>query len=205
MDPSKARLVEGPVGRQLVGMTLPMLLGIATMMGQAFIDTWFIGQVGDRELAAYGFGFPILMIITSVAIGLGAGTSSVVARAKHLCGLQHVGRRLIGRLSKGYQQRVGIAQAILHEPNIVILDEPTVGLDPIQVREIRDLIRDIGQDRGVILSTHILAEVQSVCNRVQIINEGELVFSDQLDSLHDAQQPEHHIAALRGMPSLADL
>jgi len=81
MDPSKARLVEGPVGRQLVGMTLPMLLGIATMMGQAFIDTWFIGQVGDRELAAYGFGFPILMIITSVAIGLGAGTSSVVARS----------------------------------------------------------------------------------------------------------------------------
>ncbi len=69
------------MGRHLVDMTVPMLLGIATMMGQAFIDTWFIGQVGDRELAAYGFGFPILMIVTSVAIGLGAGTSSVVARA----------------------------------------------------------------------------------------------------------------------------
>jgi putative MATE family efflux protein len=81
MEPNKARLTEGSVGRHLVGMTLPMLIGISTMMGQSFIDTWFIGQVGDRELAAYSFGFPILMIITSVAIGLGAGTSSVVARA----------------------------------------------------------------------------------------------------------------------------
>jgi putative MATE family efflux protein len=81
VDSQKARLTEGSVGRHLVAMTLPMLLGITTMMGQAFIDTWFIGQVGDRELAAYGFGFPILMIVTSVAIGLGAGTSSVVARA----------------------------------------------------------------------------------------------------------------------------
>lgn len=81
MEAQKARLTEGSVGRHLVGMTLPMLIGITTLMGQGFIDTWFIGQVGDRELAAYSFGFPILMIITSVAIGLGAGTSSVVARA----------------------------------------------------------------------------------------------------------------------------
>ena len=81
MANNKARLVEGPVGRHLVDLTLPMLLGISTMMGQGLIDTWFIGQVGDRELAAFGFGFPILMIVTSVAIGLGAGTSSVVARA----------------------------------------------------------------------------------------------------------------------------
>ena len=81
MANNKARLTEGPVGRHLVDLTLPMLLGITTMMGQGLIDTWFIGQVGDRELAAFGFGFPILMIVTSVAIGLGAGTSSVVARA----------------------------------------------------------------------------------------------------------------------------
>lgn len=81
MEPQKARLTQGPVGRHLVDMTLPMLLGIATMMGQSFIDAWFLGRVGDRALAAYSFGFPILMIVTSVAIGLGAGTSSVVARA----------------------------------------------------------------------------------------------------------------------------
>jgi len=81
MQKRRSRLTEGPVGRHLIDMTVPVLFGIATMMAQALIDTWFIGQVGVRELAAYSFGFPILMIVTSVAIGLGAGTSSVVARA----------------------------------------------------------------------------------------------------------------------------
>ena len=81
METRTARLTQGPVGRHLIDMTLPMLLGITTMMAQSFIDTWFLGRVGDRALAAYSFGFPILMIVTSVAIGLGAGTSSVVARA----------------------------------------------------------------------------------------------------------------------------
>lgn len=81
MEPQKARLTQGPVGRHLIDMTLPMLLGITTMMAQSFIDAWFLGRVGDQALAAYSFGFPILMIVTSVAIGLGAGTSSVVARA----------------------------------------------------------------------------------------------------------------------------
>jgi len=81
MQEPKAKLTEGPVGRHLVDMTLPVLLGITTMMGQAFIDAWFLGRVGDLALAAHAFAFPILMIVTSVAIGLGAGTSSVVARA----------------------------------------------------------------------------------------------------------------------------
>ena len=81
MEKRAPKLTEGSVGRHLVNMSLPMLFGITTMMAQAFIDTWFLGKVGDRALAAYSFGFPILMIVTSVAIGLGAGTSSVVARA----------------------------------------------------------------------------------------------------------------------------
>ena len=81
MESGKAKLTEGSVGRHLVNMTVPVLLGITTMMGQVFIDAWFLGRVGDRALAAHAFGFPILMIVTSVAIGLGAGTSSVVARA----------------------------------------------------------------------------------------------------------------------------
>ena len=81
MQKRNAKLTQGSVGRHLVNMALPMLLGITTMMAQAFIDTWFLGKVGDKALAAYSFGFPILMIVTSVAIGLGAGTSSVVARA----------------------------------------------------------------------------------------------------------------------------
>ena len=81
MEPRPAKLTQGPVGRHLIDMTVPMLLGITTLMAQSFIDAYFLGMVGDRALAAYSFGFPILMIVTSVAIGLGAGTSSVVARA----------------------------------------------------------------------------------------------------------------------------
>ena len=106
-----------------------------------------------------------------------------VARAKERCGLDDAGRRLIGTLSKGYQQRVGIAQAILHDPAVVILDEPTVGLDPIQIRDIRGLIRELGERHGIILSTHILPEVQATCTRVQIINQGRLVFAESMDRL----------------------
>jgi len=86
---------------------------------------------------------------------------SAVATAKDRCGLGDVGRRLIGNLSKGFKQRVGIAQAILHSPAVVVLDEPTVGLDPIQIREIRKLIRELGEEHGIILSTHILPASRS--------------------------------------------
>jgi len=103
--------------------------------------------------------------------------------AKQKCGLSDVGKRLIGNLSKGYQQRVGLAQAILHLPPVIVLDEPTAGLDPIQIREVRGLIRELGRDHGVILSTHILPEVQTVCDRVQIIHKGELVLSDDIAGL----------------------
>jgi ABC-2 type transport system ATP-binding protein len=104
-------------------------------------------------------------------------------QAKHRCGLDDVGHRLIANLSKGFQQRVGIAQAIIHTPDVVILDEPTVGLDPIQIQAIRTLIRELGKDHSVILSTHILPEVQAVCDRVQIIHQGETVFDDSLKNL----------------------
>ena len=99
------------------------------------------------------------------------------------CGLTAVHRRLISNLSKGFQQRVGIAQAIIHSPAVVILDEPTSGLDPIQIREIRQLIRDIANEHSVILSTHILPEVQMLCDRVQIISHGQLLFNDSIDRL----------------------
>lgn len=99
------------------------------------------------------------------------------------CGLGDVSNKLIASLSKGYQQRVGIAQAILHQPELVILDEPTVGLDPIQITQIRELIRELGNDHSVILSTHILPEVQAVCDRVQIINQGKTVFADSFEEL----------------------
>jgi ABC-2 type transport system ATP-binding protein len=99
------------------------------------------------------------------------------------CGLHEVTGRLIGNLSKGFQQRVGLAQAILHEPDLLILDEPTVGLDPSQIREIRQLIRSFGGEHTVILSTHILAEVTMTCNRVLIINEGRMAATDTLERL----------------------
>jgi ABC-2 type transport system ATP-binding protein len=103
--------------------------------------------------------------------------------AKKKSGLQETGGRLIGNLSKGFQQRVGLAQAIIHMPAVVILDEPTAGLDPIQIREIRTLIRELGREHGVILSTHILPEVQATCDHVQIIHKGSLVLNDSIEGL----------------------
>ena len=123
-----------------------------------------------------------------------------VDRVKQLCGLEDVGRRLIGNLSKGYQQRVGIAQAIVHEPQVVILDEPTVGLDPIQIREIRELIRTLGSQHSVILSTHILSEVQTTCDRVQIIRAGELIYSASTESLNQGHESSVKIALRNPVP-----
>lgn len=110
--------------------------------------------------------------------------SKAIETAKERCGLGKVANRLIANLSKGFQQRVGIAQAILHNPDVVILDEPTVGLDPIQIREIRSLIRELGQDHGVILSTHILPEVQESCTHVQIMQHGKLIFHETIEGLN---------------------
>jgi len=107
---------------------------------------------------------------------------------KARCGLGDVGGRLISNLSKGYQQRVGIAQAIIHSPAVVVLDEPTVGLDPIQIREIRNLIRELGGEHSVILSTHILPEVQATCDQVQIIHQGKLVLNDSIEGLAQHMQ-----------------
>lgn len=123
-----------------------------------------------------------------------------VDRVKQLCGLEDVGRRLIGNLSKGYQQRVGIAQAIVHDPQVVILDEPTVGLDPIQIREIRTLIRTLGSQHSVILSTHILSEVQATCDRVQIIRAGELIYSASTESLNQGHESSVRLALRKTVP-----
>jgi len=116
------------------------------------------------------------------------------ASAIERCGLGEVRQRLIKNLSKGYQQRVGIAQAILHSPPVIILDEPTVGLDPIQIIEIRRLIKELGSNHGIILCTHILPEVQVVCNRVQIINRGELVYNADLKDMLGDQQNRFEVS-----------
>jgi len=112
----------------------------------------------------------------------------LLKQAIQRCGLEGYNNRLISNLSKGYQQRVGIAQAIIHQPEIIILDEPTVGLDPIQMLEIRKLILELGEQHGIILSTHILPEVQAVCNRVQMIHHGKSVLNKKLSDLNQSNQ-----------------
>ncbi len=128
-----------------------------------------------------------------------------VEYCKERCGLENAGHRLIGNLSKGYQQRVGIAQAIIHGPAMVILDEPTLGLDPIQVRAIRKLIRELGSDHSVILSTHVLPEVQVACDRVLIIHQGRLVLNDRLDNLGRNVAANFLRVAFTLPPDLAEL
>ncbi len=106
-----------------------------------------------------------------------------VERAMELVNLQDRADTIIGRLSKGYRQRVGIAQAIVHEPDVLILDEPTIGLDPRQIIEVRELIKGLGKEHTILLSTHILPEVSATCSRVVIINKGQIVAEDAPDRL----------------------
>ncbi|MFN0158662.1 MAG: ATP-binding cassette domain-containing protein [Bacteroidota bacterium] len=107
--------------------------------------------------------------------GLKQNAGPRIREMVHVCGLEGVRHKDIGELSKGYRQRVGLAQAMIHEPDVLILDEPTSGLDPNQIVEIRNLIKQLGRAKTVILSTHILSEVQATCDRVLIINEGKIV------------------------------
>lgn len=109
--------------------------------------------------------------------------------AVEICGLENVFHRQLSVLSKGYRQRVGLAQAILHDPEILILDEPTNGLDPNQIKDIRELIRRLGRKKTIILSTHIMQEVEALCNRVLIMNRGEIVA--QGDSISIARDLKH--------------
>jgi len=115
-------------------------------------------------------------------------TKAAVRDAMEKCGIYDVRQRLIGNLSKGYRQRVGLAQALAHNPPVLILDEPTVGLDPKQIIEIRNLIQSLGGSHTVILSTHILPEVQATCNRVVVIDQGKVVAVDTLDGIANRMQ-----------------
>lgn len=121
------------------------------------------------------------------------------------CGITHFSKRLLRNLSGGYQQRVGIAQAIVHNPQFVVLDEPTNGLDPNQIVEIRELIKEIAQDRSVLLSTHILPEVQATCDHIKMIEQGHMVFSGTMDEFNNYMEPATFVVTLENAPAEEEL
>jgi gliding motility-associated transport system ATP-binding protein len=128
-----------------------------------------------------------------------AALPEAVERVVRRCGLTEVTRRVLGHLSKGFRQRVGLAQALIHEPAVLVLDEPTIGLDPRQIREIRSLVTELAGERTVILSTHILQEVVQICQKVVIINEGRVVVEDQIEHLtHDMPLEEVFMRSIGG-------
>ncbi len=128
---------------------------------------------------------------------------SAVEEAKERCGVAHFSKRLIGNLSGGYRQRVGIAQAIIHRPRLVVLDEATNGLDPNQIIEVRNLIREIAADRAVIFSSHILSEVQLLCKEIKMIEQGRIVFADTMDAFNNYVEP-HSVTVHLENPPAAD-
>ncbi|WP_065218666.1 MULTISPECIES: ABC transporter ATP-binding protein [Butyricimonas] len=130
---------------------------------------------------------------------------TAVKKAKNRCGIAHFSRRLIKNLSGGYQQRVGIAQAIVHNPRFVILDEPTNGLDPNQIVEVRHLIKEIAEDHSVLLSTHILPEVQATCDDIIMIEHGKIVFSGTMDDFSNYMEPNTFIVSMTAPPSIDTL
>jgi ABC-2 type transport system ATP-binding protein len=145
--------------------------------------------------------------LTFVAKLKGIASAEVPKRVSEVCdrtGIASVKDTIIGKLSKGYRQRVGIAQAIIHNPPVLILDEPTSGLDPQQQREARQLIASLGGDHTIILSTHILSEVEQSCSKVVIINNGEIVVSDSVVNLHNRRRAsESVLVEVAGAPPIA--
>ncbi|MHA4806996.1 ABC transporter ATP-binding protein [Flavitalea flava] len=123
-----------------------------------------------------------------------------VEEAKEKCGLAHFSKRLIANLSGGYRQRVGIAQAIIHHPKLVVMDEPTNGLDPNQIIEVRKLIREIAAERAVIFSTHILSEVQLLCKEIKMIEQGRMVFADTMDAFNNYIEPKSMLLWMENLP-----
>jgi ABC-2 type transport system ATP-binding protein len=125
--------------------------------------------------------------------GVEEDKEKAIGNSMERCGIADVKNRLIGNLSKGYRQRIGIAQAILNDPSVLVLDEPTIGLDPKQIIEIRELIKELGKQRTVILSTHILPEVMMTCTKVVIINKGKIALETSLGDLSSRLDEDNEI------------
>lgn len=185
--------------------------------GQVFING--ISMASNPIEAKKHIGFlpqkpPLLHDLTveeylthSAAMRLMPGTKikTAVATVMEKCQVAHFRKRLLRHLSGGYQQRVGIAQAVIHEPGVVVMDEPTNGLDPNQILEVRNLIKEIARERTVILSTHILQEVQALCESIWMINEGNVVFSGPMDAFDNYLMPSTLTARFLRPPDVAEL
>ena len=128
-----------------------------------------------------------------------------VKKVLERCGISHFSKRLLRNLSGGYQQRVGIAQAIIHNPDFVVLDEPTNGLDPNQILDVRHLIKEIAEEHTVLISTHILSEVQAVCDHIRMIEQGRLVFAGTVEEFDNYIVPDSLFVSLMAMPAIEDL
>lgn len=128
-----------------------------------------------------------------------------VEDAKERCGIAHFSTRLLRNLSGGYRQRVGIAQAIIHRPQLVVLDEPTNGLDPNQIIEVRALIKEIAAERAVIFSSHILSEIQVLCKEIKMIEGGKIVFADTMDAFNNYVEPHSVLMHMENPPPTEEL
>ncbi len=127
---------------------------------------------------------------------------AAIERVKEKCGIAHFSKRLIKNLSGGYQQRVGIAQAIIHNPRLVVMDEPTNGLDPNQILEVRALIKEIAKEKAVLISTHILSEVQATCDRIMMIEHGSIVFNGSIEEFDNYIEPDTFVITLSHAPAI---
>lgn len=173
---------------KIITCFIPQTEGIATVSG---FDTEKdsmevrkrVGYLPESNPLYYDMYVKEYLQFVAKAHGLGKQTKQRIEEMIELTGLKVERRKKIGQLSKGYKQRVGIAQAMIHDPEVLILDEPTSGLDPNQLREIRGLIKKLGEEKTVILSTHIMQEVEAMCDRVVIINQGKLVADSTIGEL----------------------
>lgn len=173
---------------------LPPTAGEATVAGYSILDDPMavrqrIGYLPENVPLYTDMSVTDYLVFVATLKGMArSGRTGRVDRVMEECGIEHVRQRTIGKLSKGYRQRVGLAQALINDPEVLILDEPTVGLDPQQIIEIRDLIRGLAGERTIILSTHILPEVSVLCQRILIINKGHLISADTPENLKARMQ-----------------
>jgi len=212
--------VTGFLGPNGAGKTTTMRLitgFLAPDQGRVLIDGTDLqgapaslrGRLGYLPENSPLYGDMTILELLEMAAGLcgkrGSDLKQAIARVVAVCGLGQVLKTPVSFLSKGYVQRVGLAQALIGDPQVLVLDEPTTGLDPNQIRYIKDLITELGQSRTVLLSTHLLYQVPEICDRVLILNKGKLIFDGTPDKLlQEAGPPRHAELVVEGHPENLD-